>query len=93
MGPKTKKAGREDLKAEDVLQAVVFADSFMKPRFAPLTAEVPKVLAERPKLRSLVTSTSTGVEAGWVHVSLAVRSHSIGVARAGPSAAGECADD
>ena len=89
MGPKTKKAARENLKAEDVLQAVVFADSFMKPRFTPLTAEVPKV---RTAIVEVAFAPHSIPWACVVPCLLRGRVNFV-VALTGPSAAGECADD
>jgi translation initiation factor eIF-2B subunit epsilon len=42
MAPKKKQGASADFKQEDVLQAVVIADSFNK-RFAPITADRPRV--------------------------------------------------
>ena len=42
MAPKSKGSRNDDLKQEDILQAVVFADSF-NTKFMPITKEKPRV--------------------------------------------------
>ena len=42
MAPKSKGSRSDDLKQEDILQAVVFADSFTT-RFRPITLQKPRV--------------------------------------------------
>ena len=45
MAPKSRGSKNDDLKQEDILQAVVFADSF-NTKFMPITKEKPRVRIE-----------------------------------------------